>query len=152
MNFNLRKTASGRRHYFYFELWALIQPTEKLLVGHEESRKFTRGSFLILPESEIVQEFLIAGQSERRRSEVRALIENDPEFCAALKRLMHQKFCHMTLGKEIHVGGPFLLKRVTVLRYITVPVEKATEETLRPWKRDLEFVARKMGITQALIQ
>ncbi len=140
MNFHLRKT-NGRRHYYYLELWGLVASSEKVLIGHEESGKFSRGSFLLLPPHEVYQGFLIASKSEAKRTEIKKLIETDTEFHETMKRLTYKEFCHMTVGPEIHVGGPFLLKRVTVLRYLALP-----DENVGPWERDLNLVASKLGL------
>lgn len=107
----------------YPVLWTYVDPCPKLIVGHLDSKRFTRGQFLILPPHEQLQigsrTFLIGSDQTKTIEDLRSWSDSEP-LAAAFSLLFSKPFHHVTISTEIHILG-FKPQRKCVLRYTCLP-------------------------------
>lgn len=98
-------------------LWAYLEATPKLLIGHEQSKDYVLGKFLILPKYQKNiphkdHQVLIATESTELFSKSLDLTK--------LKVLFEKKFQHLTINSEIHILNYWPQKK-HVMKYTGIP-------------------------------
>lgn len=105
-------------------LWAYVEKYPKFIIGNSQSKKFTRGQFLILPPNELIncagQELLIGSNDVSFISRIKSdFINSNLE----IKELFRENFAHLTVAQEIHINGLKLFQKKYVFRYTCLPEE-----------------------------
>ncbi len=149
LEFKIRSTSAGRKYGgHYLEPWCLTAPFSKFLIGHKDSDNYTRGQFLILPKKLICGDYLVASNDEKLLKKIQDLILNDRNFSEALKQLMIKNYAHLSLAREVHVGGPFLLRKVHCLRFVCLPKEIGKDPVrIKEYLDGIRVIADCLGIT-----
>lgn len=111
----LNNTPSGS----YPLIWAYVKKAPKILLGHENSKKYSYKSFFFLPKMQKIlkcqeQNLLFATESSQIFSK-NLNIEN-------VLLLFQKDFQHLTICSEIHIQN-FLPKKKYLLKYTGLPEE-----------------------------
>ena len=124
-------------------------PFSKFIIGHSDSKRFTLGQFLILPPSETLMlkniEILVGSTDSVLIEKAKQLINKDEILRAALEIVFQRNFAHLTISKEIHVGGPFLFHKQHVLRYVCLPVDIYKDaQSIVPYLKTISDFIKKL--------
>lgn len=102
---------------------SMTKSFSKVLVGHAESGRYTRGRFLILPPhslEDIAGKKYLFGSDDDRTLDLFKRRKMEPVLGAVVASLFREKYHHLSIGPEVHVSGLGLRKK-RVLSYIGLP-------------------------------
>ncbi len=124
--FRLIRMASRRGSFPGLETYCPYSP--KLIIGHEQSKDFTRGKLLILPRHKIVTvkevNVLIGCEDDSLIEKAEAFLFDHPYV---VPLLFNSPFSHLTISSRINIGFWPLFERKNVLEYTGLP-EAAYEQ------------------------
>lgn len=118
IKFRISRISRGGRGY-YLGLWTYVTSVERIIIGHAQSAKYTRGKFLFLPTTETVDlgsmQVVIGADDPGTIEKIKAHLA-DKKFINACSVLFNEKFNYLTVASEIHFSK-FIPKKKYVLRY-----------------------------------
>jgi hypothetical protein len=124
--FRLNRISANRGSFAVLETYCPESP--KLIIGHEESKNFTRGKFLILPEHKVLS---VKGVNVLIGCDDDSLIKKAEDFLFdhpyVVPLLFNHPFSHITISSRINIGFWPLFERKNVLEYTGLP-ETAYEQ------------------------
>lgn len=133
----------------YPVLWTYVKPTEKIILGHPLSKKFSNASFLVLPKNETVRvgpREILVGSKDDRRIEAVKVAATDERFIHACECLFDRDYCCITVRSQIHFlgGRP---KQKNVLEYTALSNDIYRDpELLKMCLRSVAECARALNL------
>ncbi|MDO9180927.1 MAG: hypothetical protein Q7U04_00900 [Bacteriovorax sp.] len=102
-------------------LWVYAQKNSKFFIGHVDSCKYCyvgdlpkKHQLITINNSQI----LLGNDSEELNAKMlQRLLETSDEIKECIHNLFPNKFCHIKLRRELHIGGKFFISKKYVLRY-----------------------------------
>lgn len=119
-DFRLNRIAAHRGSFPVLETYCPAGP--KLIIGHEQSKNYTRGKFLILPRHKVLAvkevNVLIGCDDDSLIQKAEAFLFDHPYV---VPLLFNSAFSHLAISSRINVGFWPLFERKNVLEYTGLP-------------------------------
>ncbi|MFZ3229618.1 MAG: hypothetical protein WA160_05405 [Pseudobdellovibrio sp.] len=105
----------------YPVLMTYLKSSPAFVLGNINSKKYCSLSFVLCTSKTISVDnykFYFTSKENLFFNKVQTVLRENPKLCSSVFELFKKDFSHISVNSEIHVGGPLLLRKKTVLRYI----------------------------------
>lgn len=151
----ISRGGGGNSNYggYFLCLWTYVTNVDRIIIGHVQSGKYTRGKFLFLPANETVDlgsmQVLIGADFPGALEKIKANLENK-KFINACAVLFKEEYNCLTIASEIHFSK-FLPEKKHVLRYSPLPGRiRANPEDLKCYLESITDICSVLNV-EALI-